>query len=185
MSEKFTRADFTVALAREWFAYDPRAGVVFSIKNPKRGPQRAGKPAGTPHKSHGYRQVSFRGLRIPEHHLAWALYYGYWPPFPINFADEDKLNLRIDNLCGETNTLESYKGLQFESNLDETPLSGVIPTPSGKFRAQIYRGKIIHLGTFSTPAEASQAYQRAKQVLHSPLNRKFPTEELLLQVQLS
>jgi hypothetical protein len=177
--DKFTRDQFTVELAREWFAYDAEAGVVIRIKNPKKGPQTAGTRAGAPHKASGMRQVIFRGVSVYEQQLVWALCKGAWPTSKLRFKDGDPLNCRIENLCGATNTADDYKALQSKTVRESLPLSGVIPTSSGKFKAQIFRERMIYLGTFDTPESASAAYLTAKSVLHDPLNRGKSTVELL------
>jgi hypothetical protein len=176
----FTRADFTVELAREWFAYDPVAGIVIRIKNPLKGPKTAGQPAGAFHKASGFRQVIFRGVSVYEQQLVWALCKGYWSPHKLRHLDDNRLNNRIENLSEVTNAQTAYIELQTAT---EPNLPGVVPTDSGKYKAQIYRGKIFSLGTFATPGEAHEAYLKAKQVLHSPLNRGKPTDELLFQVK--
>jgi hypothetical protein len=81
-----------------------------------------------------------------------------------------------------TNASDSYNELQTESSPETGTWSGVVKSPTGSYKAQIFRGKMYHLGTFKTPEEAHMVYLRAKHVLHSPLNRGIPTEELLAQV---
>jgi hypothetical protein len=175
----FARSDFSVELAREWFAYDPAAGIVIRIKNPARGPKTAGQPAGALHKPSGFRQVIFRGVSVYEQQLVWALVKGYWTPHKLRHVDENRLNNRIENLREVTSAVDGYEELQ---TAPETMLPGVVPTASGKFKAQIYRDKMIYLGIYPTQQEAHVAYLRAKQVLHSPLNRDKPTDELLGQL---
>ena len=177
--EKFTREQFTVELAKEWFSYDTNAGLVIRIKNPTRGPKTAGTRAGALHKPSGMRQVIFQGVSVYEQQLVWALVTGEWPAGKLKFKDGDPLNTRFDNLCAAANTAESYEALHSGTELGQTPLSGVVPTSSGKFKAQIFREWMIYLGTFETPELASEAYLRAKSVLHSPLNRAKSTHELL------
>lgn len=180
---QFKRSDFTVELAREWFAYDPVAGVVIRIKNPDRGPKTAGQPAGAFHKPSGYRQVIFRGVSVYEQQLVWALVKGYWSPHKLRHLDDNRLNNRIENLTEVTNSPQSYESLQInDSETAPEALPGVVPLDNGKFKAKIFRGRMIYLGTFETAPEAHLAYLRAKQVLHSPLNRGKPTEELLGQL---
>lgn len=176
------RSDFTVEMAREWFAYDPVEGCVIRIKNPDRGRKVAGQKAGRLHKGSGMSQVVFKGLVVYEQHLVWALCKGHWSPHQLRHRDDNKQNNRIENLCEVTNTQTSYSSLHLDPQVTVEGLSGVVQAPSGRFKAQIFREKIIHLGTFDTPGEAHTAYLRAKQVLHSPLNRGKPTDELLSQL---
>lgn len=175
----FNRSDFTVELAREWFAYDPTIGRVIRIKNPERGPKTAGQLAGAFHKPSGYHQIIFRGVSVYEQQLVWALCKGYWTPHRLRHLDDDKLNNRVENLTEVTNSKEIY--IELQPPVDKT-LPGVVPQPNGKYKAKIFRDKIHYLGTFETQEEAHQAYLRAKNILHSPLNRGKPTEELLGQL---
>lgn len=73
----------------------------------------------------------------------------------VNHKDLDKSNNTIENLEWVTtrkNILHRYN----------SKLPGVQITPSGKFRSKYYfNKKYIHLGTFNTPEEASQAYTNA------------------------
>jgi hypothetical protein len=176
------RDEFTVAMAREWFAYDSSAGCVIRIKNPKRGKKTAGERAGCLHKASGFFRVAFQGLNVYEHHLVWALCKGYWSPFPLRHRDDNPTNNRIENLVEDTNAGIGYNELQTPSDSYPESMSGVVAVKSGRFRAQIFREKLRYLGTYDTPAEAHAAYVRAKQVLHSPLNVGKPTEELLSQL---
>jgi hypothetical protein len=179
-AEPFSRADFTIKLAREHFGYDPELGRVIRLRNPRRGPQTAGQIASKPDSANGLRRVKFRGLLIYEHHLVWALVKGEWPVAGLRHRDGNGENNRIGNLVEATRTVQSNRLLQTGDRADENlPLSGVVPTSSGKFKALIYRGRMWYLGTFETAKEASQAYERAKKVLHNPLNCKIPTEDLL------
>jgi hypothetical protein len=180
MNEPLTRATFTVEHAREHFGYDPSLGRAIRLKNPLRGPKVAGQVAGTVHKPSGLYRVKFQGMLVYEHHLIWALVKGYWPYTRLKFNDGDLSNCHIENLCEETNTGSGDKTLQ-SSDVDYTNprMSGVICTSSGRFKAQIYRGKMIYLGTFDTAEEASQAYVEAKKILHDPLNRDARTEDLI------
>ncbi|RQT19442.1 HNH endonuclease [Burkholderia contaminans] len=178
--EKLKRQDFTVEMAREHFGYDPVAGRVIRLTNSPRGPRSAGKVASSLHKPSGFRQVVFKGLVIYEHHLVWALAYGYWPTGSIRHRDDDKQNNRVENLFDPAQVVTV-------SNLADTKdaFPGVIVTSSGNYRATIYRDKAIHLGTFSTPVEAHEMYLAAKVVLHSPLNRGVSTDELLKPLLIS
>jgi hypothetical protein len=175
----FKRSDFTAELAREWFAYDPVAGIVIRTKNSATSVKTAGKPAASFHKPSGYMQVQFRKVYVYEQQLVWALVAGYWSPHKLGHRDGNKTNNRFENLFERTNQGNDYIELQSSS---ESSRSGVVPLDSGRFRAQIFREKMLSLGTFATSEEAHKAYLRAKAVLHSPLNREKPTLELLSQV---
>ncbi|WP_161788538.1 HNH endonuclease signature motif containing protein [Burkholderia paludis] len=178
--EKLKRQDFTVEMAREHFGYDPVAGRAIRLTNSARGPRSAGKVASCPHKPSGFRQIVFKTISIYEHHMVWALVYGYWPTGSIRHRDDDKQNNRIENLFDPSQVVTVSN---FADTKDAFP--GVIVTNSGNYRATIYRDKAIHLGTFSSPEEAHEMYLAAKVVLHSPLNRGVSTDELLKPLLIS
>lgn len=183
MKEPLTRATFTVELAREFFGYDPTLGRAIRIKNGTRGRKAAGQVAGGLHKPSGLYRVKFQGLLVYEHHLIWALVKGTWPCGRLRFVDKDQDNLKIENLCEEANISSEDDRLPSTVDSADLKLSGVVPTKSGKYAAQIYRdGKIHHLGTFESSRLASQAYFEAKKVLHSPLNRELDTQSLLNKI---
>lgn len=174
LKESLKRQDFTVEMAREHFGYDPAAGRIIRLTNPARGLRSAGKIASKVHKPSGFRQIVFRGLHVYEHHLVWALVRGHWAAGTIKHRDDDKENNRVENLF---DPLEDVTNSNDSEQIESLP--GVLVTPAGTFKATIYRGKAIHLGTFSTAEEAHQAYLDAKLILHSPLNRGISTDELI------
>ncbi|WP_408123047.1 HNH endonuclease [Caballeronia grimmiae] len=180
--KKINRTDFTVEIAREWFAYDPGAGIVLRIKNPLRGKRVAGQRAGVFHKPSGLRQVPFRGVYVYEHQLVWASCKGCWSAHKLEFVDGDTANVRIENLREITNR-KHHDQSQLVHPVKSLP--GVVPLESGRYRAQIFRGKIYVLGTYDSAQEAHRVYLEAKSILHSPLNREKSTPYLLSQISMN
>ena len=147
--------------------YDDDAGRVFWIKNPKRGPRKAGTYAGLNHKS-GFRQIKFRGALLMESHVVWALTQGEWPLGTIKHVDGDRGNTHADNLI-----LESSKSK--ENGLP----TGITRHDNGQFKAFIYRKKRHYLGIFDTVEEAKAQYEAAKKLVHNHKNWAVDPETLL------
>lgn len=162
-----------VRMLREKFEYDPDTGVL--THKPRAGLTRgekmfnsryAGKSVGHPNTS-GHLQVGVTGddgeyYLVLVHRIAWALTTGTWPTFDIDHRDTDKANNRFTNLrpCdGSGNRMNTtpradnkvgFKGVSLTSRSDS------------RYTAQIQvRGRKIHLGEFTDPAEAARAYDAA------------------------
>jgi hypothetical protein len=113
--------------------------------------------------SAGYRvigvNINQKQYLLKAHRVAWFMHYKEMPPPIIDHIDGDKLNNVILNLRGCTtqqnqmnksklqNNTSGYKGVSWASD-------------RGKWRAHIrYNGKLIHLGQFDCPEDASKEYE--------------------------
>lgn len=159
--------DNMMALIPHELGYDDGSGRVFWLRNPPRGPRKAGQMASKDHHT-GYRSLNFRGARLQESHVVWLLTQGDWPNGRLLYKDGDITNTRIDNLVLEGSGIN-------ESGLPH----GVVKEESGRFRTHIYKGRRFYLGTFDTPEEASAQYMAAKRLVHSPQNWAVEPEMLL------
>lgn len=147
--------------------YDDGSGRVIWMRNPKRGPRKAGQVASYAHHT-GYRDINYRGSRLKESHVVWLLTQGEWPNGRLLYKDGDKENTRIDNLILEG------------SGINESGLPpGVVLTEAGRYRAQVYKGRRFYLGTFDTVEEAQKQYAEAKKLVHNPKNWAVDAEMLL------
>lgn len=147
--------------------YDDGSGRVIWMRNPARGPRKAGQVASYEHHT-GYRDINYRGARIKESHVVWLLTQGEWPNGRILYRDGDKGNTRIDNLILEG------------SGINDSGLPpGVVRLETGRYRAQIYKGRRFYLGSFDTPEEAQKQYAEAKKLVHNPKNWAVEPEMLL------
>lgn len=114
--------------------------------------------------SYGYRQVHLskngKVTRYKVHRLVASLYLGLTPEKHVDHKDSDRANNHVSNL--RVCTLE--ENLRF-NNVRKNKTSqyvGVSSDKAGKWRAQIQVGKKKKMiGTYSTEAEAHEAYQTA------------------------
>jgi len=155
---------FSKPIFHELFSYDPKTGSIFQQK--KRPKVQVGEIAGsiTPK---GYRYIQAKGRKYPAHHLVWYFETGSFPSLFIDHIDGNKLNNHFLNLREVTtkqnnehrgkqkNNSSGYKGVTFNKRLN-------------KFIAQIqHNSKQLHIGTFDTAFEASQAYEQKAKSLFS------------------
>lgn len=106
-------------------------------------------------------RISVRGVLIGMNRLIWAIHNKMWPPkgYWVDHIDQDKSNNRISNLRLATPTQNQQnkagygmyaKGVTWRDRIDKP------------YQAKIrVNGTRIHLGSFATEAEASEAYQQA------------------------
>lgn len=115
----------------------------------------------------GYVQISIGGKIFQAHRLAWIVCHGHEATGQIDHINRIKNDNRIENLRdvsrseNKQNTLLSsanksgFKGVSFKSELN-------------KWYAQIcLNKKKIHIGYFANKEDASQAYIRTAQKLHT------------------
>lgn len=140
---------------REIFNYDPITGVLTWAKNT--GKKRLiGCAAGSVH--HGYLRIRVFGSDYYAQRLAWAHYYGVWPSYNIEHADDDGVNNSIVNLRDATQRDNTAKKRKWNNKA----LPKGVGYRYGRFFAYICpSGEFRHLGTFDTEEEASTAYQVA------------------------
>lgn len=119
-----------------------------------------GMKAGTLQAS-GYVVIGYQRKYYKAHRLAWLFTYGDWPTRDLDHINRKTDDNRIANLreCSASqnqanrssnkNNSTGHRGVTFHKRL-------------GKFQAaiRVFR-KPIHLGTFDTANEASQAYGEA------------------------
>ncbi len=95
-----------------------------------------------------------------RYRLTWAIHHGEWPALQVDHINRDPLDDRIENL-------RLGNGSQNLANIPLNPRNtsgfrGVSPRPGGRFAASIrVKGKLLYLGTFSTPEKAYQVYLAA------------------------
>jgi hypothetical protein len=137
--------------------YDPTTGVMtWAIK---RGNLYPGKIAGCAYrkerKSGPYWLIELGGKRRKRANLAWFHYYGVWPTKALDHINGNSLDDRISNLREATPKENSWNRPKQRNNV--SGYKGV-HLNEGKWRAKI--GNTV-LGRFTTPEEASAAYQAA------------------------
>ena len=113
-----------------------------------------------------YQQIRLLGETHYAHRLAWLYVHGEWPKNDIDHRDGDTWNNRISNLRDVTRSVNNRNVLRPRRNGSSGIVGVSWHKATGKWQANIYAGKHIHLGRFDTKEEAAAAYQRAKLIYH-------------------
>ena len=163
-SRTITHKSFHNALTphrvRELFEYNPETGEF--IRRVARGGERRGARVKTL-TDKGYLRIGIDGADYRAHRVAWLYVHGEWPADQLDHINGKRSDNRIANLrlashaensrnrYRSRNNTSGYKGVDFNR---------------GRWRALIGTGgKNLHLGYFSSAAEAHAAYCRAAQEL--------------------
>ena len=77
--------------------YDEDTGEIFWRRRPCNR-VRAGDPAGSLDRN-GRLKIGIAGRLLDAHDIAWFLGHGEWPPAPVEHANGDTLDNRLDNLA--------------------------------------------------------------------------------------
>lgn len=164
---------------RQLFLYNPETGELKNRDRPNEmfSSERAakswrtqflGKIAGSLVKkdSNSYWQIEIFNNKYQSHRIIWKLYYGEDPPEIIDHIDGDGSNNKINNLRAATvfqNGWNAKKGSRNKSGYKGVSFN----TERNKWRAAIcINKKTILIGYYSTPEEASLAYQKASAQYH-------------------
>jgi hypothetical protein len=160
MSKMITQAEL-----KELVHYDPVTGVFTLAKHRHGTTRKVGDVLGSLTRA-GYLEAGIKQRRYYLHRLAYLYMTGEFPQGNIDHKNRNKSDNSWDNLRCVTQ----------QENME----NDVLPRKHGslgyrgvhrygnKFRAKItHKGKQIHLGEFATVEEASQAYLRAKPLIHT------------------
>ena len=164
-------------LAKNMLEYNPLNGsLTWSIDRRGKGrPFKKGDLAGGVDKKSNYHYISFRidgiSKHLSSHRIAWYITYGELPSI-IDHIDGDRSNNRIDNLR-ECNVMQNSFNRDKSYN-NKAGYRGVFKrSDSNRWCAQIkYNGVKYHLGSFSSPKEASEAYNKKAKELHGEFYKK-------------
>ena len=161
-------AILSAAQVREVLDYNPETGVfIRKVRLAQRHQvgDRADTALTNP-KMLGYRRVSLFSQRFLAHRLAWFYVHGVWPEKHIDHINGETGDNRIANLREADDQL-NIENLRKAKIGNKVGLLGVIQHGETQWRARIQlHGKGIHIGLFSSPEEAHEAYLVAKRKLH-------------------
>ena len=148
--------------------YEPETGKIYwKIRPRKTGKDLKGAEAGSLSKQYNtsYRIIRLNKVTYKAHRIAWLLYYKEDPGEKlIDHKNHDGSDNRIGNLRVATNAQNQHNARINKTSI--TGYKGVIKSKQYSHRNKPYRartmlhGKIISLGNYRTPEEASEAYQR-------------------------
>lgn len=158
-------AQLTAARLRKLLAYDRETGV-FTWLVTRGRTAKAGSVAGS--LSDGYVKIMIDGRSYNGSRLAVLYETGLWPAGEVDHKDTDRANNRWLNLR-DVEHITNSENLQRASSRSKTGFLGV----SKHHRSERYRprirvdGKLLRLGWYDTPEEASEVYKQAKRRLHA------------------
>lgn len=150
----------------ELLSYDASTGV-FTWRRRTSNRIKIGDIAGAV--AHGprgmYRVIGIDGVNYRASALAVLYVTGIWPGELVDHKNHDTLDDSFENVRPAT-----YQENAFNTNAhsdNATGLKGVHRHSDGRYRAQIsVSRKRIHLGLFTTAAQAHQAYLAAAREMH-------------------
>jgi len=149
---------------KEALNYDPESGLLTRKIRTSQN-TRIGDVCGS-HDHYGYIQLNLDGKIYKGHRISWFYIYGEWPD-NIDHINGIKDDNRISNLRSVSLKTNSENLRSAKSN-NKTGFLGVSIHHTGKYCASIkYNNKKNHLGLFSTPELAYEAYLSAKRKYHS------------------
>lgn len=154
----------TLERIRELLHYDPATGVWTWLVS--RGSRAAGTQSRGSLTNKGYLLICVDDKRYLAHRLAWLYMTGAWPEALVDHRDRDGTNNIWLNLRAAT-YVENGQNTNAVRNLRGDSFRGICQRAPGNWIAYIStRGRRRHLGTFTTPEQASAAYERARALLH-------------------
>lgn len=151
-----TNKILTLDHLKELMDYDPATGI-FTRKS--------GKVAGAL-RPDGYRKIMIENVQYYSHRLAWFYMTGELSK-DVDHIDRNPSNNQFINLRAVSKSQNQHNRIKQRDNT--SGYKGVIYFKrTGRWRANIWVNDVNHyLGYFSTPEEASMAYQNAAMVFHT------------------
>lgn len=133
-----------------------------------------GKPVEKVSRGYVVVSISYEGKTyfLQGHRVAWALMTGAWPEVEIDHANGARADNRWENLRTASHMQNQWNKGLMSSN--RSGFKGVHQhTQNGNWIAQFRApgSKVRHLGSFSTPELASEAYRQAAQAHHQQFVR--------------
>ena len=109
---------------------------------------------------HGYCQVNFNGTNIRYHNIIWVLSTGKDIPsgLVVDHINGNRLDSRMENMRLVTDRANLQN---MEMHRKGRLVGAVFHKRIGKYQANIYIGKKIHVGYYETKQEAHRAYKIA------------------------
>lgn len=104
-----------------------------------------------------YRRTTIDGRSYRVHRIVFLWHHGYFPQ-EVDHINRNTLDNRIENLRPATHTQNMHNRKKLRNNT--SGFTGVFKVSDTRYRAiASLNGKLTHLGRYSTPEEASGAYQ--------------------------
>lgn len=118
-------------------------------------------------RSDGYIQIRIDKIYYKAHRLAWFYIYGSWPIDQLDHKYGIRHDNRIKYLREVNNQLNQCNQRKAKVNNPTGYLGVTLIKKNGRFKASIQvKGKLKHLGYFSTAKEAHEVYLAEKRKVH-------------------
>lgn len=144
---------------KDLLEYNPETGLFTWLKD-RNWKARRGDPAGSVN-NYGYIQIGILGWNYLAHRLAILYMTGELPSIDVDHINRVKADNRFCNLRVVNRSVNISNAGPKKSN--KLGARGVF-RHQGKYRSRIHvYGKVIDLGMFETIAEASAAYNEARE----------------------
>lgn len=109
--------------------------------------------------SFNYKRVQYKRKCYQISKLIFLMFYGYIPKY-ISYKDGNTLNTKIENLICVNKSQVHIR--QKKSITNKTGYKGVF-CERGKFKSLFVKnGKVLFLGYYNTPEEASKVYEETR-----------------------
>lgn len=154
--------EITQSLLHEMLDYNEDSGVFTWKVRPARRVH-VGDVAGTLSKK-GYLGFKIFGNYHLAHRLAWLYVYGKEPKDFIDHINRITTDNRICNLREATNQENKRNGKKYRNNT--SGFRGVYRKNNGWEAYLVERKKVVYVGRFKTPEEASSAAENVAKKLH-------------------
>lgn len=145
--------------------YNPETGTFTWKVRPRKGRVCPGDTAGTV-RADGYVIIRISQVRYRAHRLAFLYMTGEWPPHEVDHIDGNPSNNSWENLRLAT-PCQNQQNQKLRKN-NKSGYAGVSRRKDGKWQAHIKaQGRNIYLGMYPTAKDAGDAYNEAKQKVHT------------------
>lgn len=150
---------------KDFLYYNPNTGDITWVNKPSKSTI-INTNAGCVNNKTGYLVIRFNKSLYQAHRVMWFLHTGDQPPKYIDHADGNKLNNCWNNLREATHSQNEHNKTKYVNNT--SGFKGVCRhTKNNSWVAKIWvNSKGIHLGSFTTPEAAYEAYCIAATELH-------------------
>lgn len=137
---------------------EENGGLIWRVNRHK---ARLGAVAGSHNRRSGYRDICINYKNYLVHRIVWIIANG---PIPDGMQIDHINGIRSDNRLSNLRLADQkiQKANYARQKRNKTGHRGVLPTPEGRYRAQIgHKRKLLHIGIFDKVEDAAAAY-RAK-----------------------
>lgn len=143
--------------ARQKYSYDAATGLLS---------RKDGRKCGFVQNDRYY-ALNFRGKKQLMHRFIWWFNYGVWPQNDIDHINGNGFDNRLENLRDVTDVVNLHNVVNPNRDNKTSQMRGVHRhAQSGNWRSQItFNKKVHHVGLFSTPEKAREAYLKKKKEL--------------------